>query len=711
MFAIFKKELRTYLYCVTGALFAAVNLLILGLYFMANNLIGMSPSLSPVMANVLFVLLIMIPVLTMRSLAEERKLKTDQLLLTYPVPVFKVVLGKFLALLAIFGIPVIISCIYPLVLSSYGDVAYAESYTSILGYFLFGAACLSVGLFISSLTESQVIASVLTFVVLFLTYLMSGIVSILTSGGNNAAKILNIFDFPGRLENIMSGILDLSDIFYFLTVIALMLFLTCQSILKRRYTVSKRTMKLSVYSNVLIIIVIAAAVALNFGLSRLPREYTQFDLTQDNKYTLSEESKEFIASLKDDIIIYSVGTEDMLNSYDYKEVTYTLDQYDELSKHIEVVYKDPSRDPTFTSQFSDDNIEIGSIIVTGNGKNKIISSYDMYETEMDYQTYATTKTGYDGEGQITSAIEYVITDDIPGLYLITGHGEKTLSSYPRLSNVINKQNLDVEEVNLMNLNAIPEDAGAVIIMGPTVDYTGDDIKKLSDYLEGGGNLIAAIGYTEDATPNIDKLLNSYGVERLNGIVLEGDTNYMYQTPLYLLPEVESSTITDNILRQKLLCLVPESAAFKTKDDELDDRGIERALTTSDKAYLKKDISEMTSHEKSDDDEDGAFDIADYISVSAGEEKETKLALFASDIMFTDAADATVGGANAGLISAALKDMVDVNITTAIPAKSYSNNVITVSYAVALMSGFVFILLLPVGIMILGIALWMNRRKS
>ncbi|MBQ9504502.1 MAG: hypothetical protein IJU93_05785, partial [Lachnospiraceae bacterium] len=110
-------------------------------------------------------------------------------------------------------------------------------------------------------------------------------------------------------------------------------------------------------------------------------------------------------------------------------------------------------------------------------------------------------------------------------------------------------------------------------------------------------------------------------------------------------------------------------------------------------------------------QDGPFDIADYISVSSNSGKNTNLALFASDIMFTDAVDATVGGANVQLINAALKDMIDVDITTAIPAKAYANNTVMVSYATALMYGFVFILLLPLGIMVLGVVLWAKRRKK
>ncbi len=132
MSAIIVKEVRQYLTTVTGALFAAVNLFVLGLYFMAGNLLSLNPSTAPIMSGVLFLLMIMVPILTMRILSEERKLKTDQLLFTSPLPVWQVVVGKYLAILVIFLIPTLVSALFPLVLSCFGEAALAESYTAIL---------------------------------------------------------------------------------------------------------------------------------------------------------------------------------------------------------------------------------------------------------------------------------------------------------------------------------------------------------------------------------------------------------------------------------------------------------------------------------------------------------------------------------------------------------------------------------------------------
>ncbi|MCR5627090.1 MAG: Gldg family protein [Lachnospiraceae bacterium] len=709
MFAVLKKELRSYLYSVTGCLFVAINLLVLGLYFLANNLLGMSASTAGVMANVVFVLLIMVPILTMRILSEEKHLKTDQLLFTSPVSVFKIILGKYLSLLVIFMLPVIVSCVFPLIVNNYGEASMGESYVSILAYFLFGAACLSVGLFISSLTESQVIAAVLTFIALFLTYLMSGIISILTSGGNKVAEILTVFDFNSRLNNMMKGILDIKDVVYYLSVIVVMLFFTVQSVLKRRYTVSRKTLSLTVFSNSLIVVVVAAAVIGNFFLNKLPSAMTEYDVTRDALYTLTDESRAFLNDLTDDITIYVAGTKELLENYDYKEVVQTLDQYAALSPHIKVVYKDPSTDPDFLSTLTDEELSVGSVVVTAGDRKKTVQIRDLYESTMDYQTYSQIKTGYDGEGQITSAILYVTTDDLPKLYVITGHSELTIDTFTRLNKAVSKLNIETEELNLMNVEEVPEDASAVMILDPQTDYTDDDVKKLESYLSSGGDAIVSLGYNEEGTPKLDKVFAEYGVTHENVLVIEGDEQYMYQSPLYLLPEVDSSVITEKIKGSKLLCLVPQASAFKVDETKLEAGEIEQALVTSKRSFAKKELNKDTTGQKEAGDETGPFTVAAYINT--GEDtNRTKIALFSAVSLFDDVVDQTVGGANVTLVSSALSDMVDFKIDSAIPAKSFTQSNITIPYGTALLIGLVFIIIIPLFVLIAGILLWYRRRR-
>ena len=286
MTAVYKRELRSYLTSMVGYLFIFFILLLTGIYFSAYQLAAAYPKFEYTLSALTFVFLISVPILTMRVLAEERKQKTDQLLLTAPISVWDIVFGKYLALVAVFAIPVVIMCFYPLIMSKFGTISYASAYTGILGFFLLGCANLAIGVFMSALTESQVIAAVLTFVFLFAFYMMNGISSFFSQTSMSTAvafgllivaiaiiiytmiknvlisavigvvgevalvivyvvkssifqggiqKVLNVFNLSGHYENFTNGVFDVTGIVYFISVVAICLFLTMQSIQKRRW--------------------------------------------------------------------------------------------------------------------------------------------------------------------------------------------------------------------------------------------------------------------------------------------------------------------------------------------------------------------------------------------------------------------------------------------------------------------------------------------
>lgn len=286
MKAIYKRELKSYLTSMIGYLFIFFLLVLTGIYFSAYQLSAAYPKFEYTLGSLTFVFLIGVPILTMRVFAEERKQKTDQLLLTSPVSVTGIVMGKFLALVTIFSIPVLMICIYPLVMAKYGTVDMAAQYTAILGFFLLGCTNLAVGMYLSAITESQVIASVLTFVVLFAFFMMNGISSFFSQTSMSTAmalgililavslviynmirnillsaavciigeiaviityminasvfeggiqKILSIFNLTGHFENFTNSILDVNGILYYVSFMAVCIFLTIQSIVKRRW--------------------------------------------------------------------------------------------------------------------------------------------------------------------------------------------------------------------------------------------------------------------------------------------------------------------------------------------------------------------------------------------------------------------------------------------------------------------------------------------
>jgi ABC-2 type transport system permease protein len=179
MIAIYKREVQSYFQSMIGYAFVAFLMLFTGVYFAAYNLMMGHPYFSMALSATMFVFLIAVPILTMRSFAEERKNKTDQLLLTAPVSVTDIVLGKYLAMVSVFAVPVLFSCAYPLVIYMQGNAYLTTDYAAILMYFAIGCVYIAIGMFLSSLTESQIIAAVSTFAVLLVLFLWNGILSFL----------------------------------------------------------------------------------------------------------------------------------------------------------------------------------------------------------------------------------------------------------------------------------------------------------------------------------------------------------------------------------------------------------------------------------------------------------------------------------------------------------------------------------------------------
>lgn len=287
MGAIYKKELRSYFTTVMGFIYAALFLVIIGIYYVVYNFVNMSPNFEYVVSNVEFLYIVLIPILTMRLMAEENKQKTDQLLLTSPISIGKIVVGKYLAVLSMFLIPIVIICFYPLILTAFGEVQLKVAYSGIFGFAMLGAAYLALGLFISNLTENQVIALIITAVAILLSYLMPGIATLIPSDNQTAWLVLgglflvicfilylamhnmtltlalgivgeailailyfvkpSIYDgsitklFDGlsiseKYSNFVYGILDMNAIIYYLSIIVLFLLLTVQCMKKRRWS-------------------------------------------------------------------------------------------------------------------------------------------------------------------------------------------------------------------------------------------------------------------------------------------------------------------------------------------------------------------------------------------------------------------------------------------------------------------------------------------
>ncbi len=288
MKGIYKRELKSYFYSMIGYVFIAFLVAFVGIYFMAYNLNMGYPYFSYTLSGGLFILLLAIPILTMKSFSEERRSKTDQLLLTAPVTLGQIVWGKYLAMVTVFAIPNLIFCLFPLIIKVSGQAYLKVDYCAILAYFLLGCTYIAVGMFLSSLTESQIIAAISTFGVLLVLYLWNGLLDFLpTNAVGNLVGVLLLWSLlvfavyqmaknwilaaileaigisagaavyfvrPAWMERLLPEIfgklslyngftsivndrlLDVSSLFLGVSVIALFVFLTIQTIQRRRWS-------------------------------------------------------------------------------------------------------------------------------------------------------------------------------------------------------------------------------------------------------------------------------------------------------------------------------------------------------------------------------------------------------------------------------------------------------------------------------------------
>lgn len=700
MKAVLKRELKAYFTSVIGWIFLAEFFFVFNLYFVANNLIYGTPYLSYSLSNVAFVLVIIIPILAMRSMAEDRRTKTDQLLYTAPVSIPKVIIGKFLALVAIFSIVVGAICLCPLLLSRFGNVPMAESYAAIFGIWLYGCLSIAICVFVSALTESQVIAAVLSFALLFIGFMMQQITGLISSSDNVVTKVLNALCTQTHLTNFCNGILDVTGIVYYVSGTVLFLFLTCQLVQKHRWSVSAKKIRRGVFNSSFVVIGLAIVVAVNVFANELPEKAKSVDLTSQNLYTLTDESVNLVKNLKQDVTLYVLSSEKSADD----TVARTLSNYEDVSSHIKVEYIDPAVSPNFYASYTDTAPSDGSIIVVCGNTSKVVSSSDLYQYDIDYSTYTQTKSAYDGEGQLTSAISYVTSEDLPKVYTITGHGETALDD--TFKSALEKMNISVEDLTLLQEEAIPEDAAAVIINGPTSDFSADDATKISTYLAGGGKLIVTTAYnkTED-TPNFDGILSAYDIQVTNGLVMDSDSSHYYQYPFYLLPDVASATQTSKVSNYVFM---PYAQALTNAGVHTDTITWTDLLTTSDNAYVKTDISNITTFEKKSGDQSGKFTLAANVTDS---KSGADITVVASVLAFSNDADSIVSGQNLALFKGIASTFASSDSAVSIDAKPYTYTTLSVNQSVAIMSETLLVMVLPVALIVIGIVIWYRRRRA
>ncbi len=443
-------------------------------------------------------------------------------------------------------------------------------------------------------------------------------------------------------------------------------------------------------------VVLAILIAVNILASVLPTALTKLDISSTKLYSITSSTEVVVNNLEKDVTIYWVVQSDKEDEV----IENLLGKYESLSSHITVTKKNPDVYPTFTAQYTDEDVPNNSLIVECGEKSRYISYNDIYLTDVDYTTYSYVYS-FDGEGAITSAIDYVISDELPKLYLLDGHGEAELPS--EFQTQIEKENMDLESFSLLNTDEIPEDADALLIYAPESDISDEEATLLEDYLEAGGKLLVIAGPTENGTlTNLYSVLESYGVEAADGLVVDTDReHYAFQQPYILLPDVQSNDITDPLIKAKYYAIFPLAQGLTIMGSSAT-----ALLTTSDEAFSKAAGFQLDTYEKEDGDTDGPFAVA--VSVDTG--NEGQLIWFASSYFLDEMYNAYSSGANLDLAMNALSILIGEREAVSIRSKSLSYNYLTISESAASMLKTWMIGVIPGAFVVYGVFTVIERRR-
>ena len=471
--------------------------------------------------------------------------------------------------------------------------------------------------------------------------------------------------------------------------------------------INKKTLKNGSYSVVLSVIFVVIIVVVNLIVDAFPSTYTELDVSDQQLFSIGDQTKDFLKELDKDVTIYQIaqsGSEDEV-------VSKLLKKYEEASDHIKVETKDPVVNPKFTSEYTDEEVSSNSLIVVCEDRSKVVDYNNIYESSIDYNTYSYTTSGFDGEGQITSAISYVTSDNLPVLYTLDGHGEKSLDS--TLQEDIEKANIEIKSLNLLTEESVPEDADCLMINSPSTDISEEERDAIIEYLENGGKAMIFSDYTEGSMDNFDAVLENYGVERVDGIVIEGDAqHYAMQMPYYLLPDVSSAEAVSDFSSQGYFILAPYAQGIRKLDNVRDTLTIESLLTTSDDAYSKTDLNTETL-EKTDEDIDGPFDIGVSITEKVDDDKTTQIVYYSTANLMDSQINQMVAGGNEQMITESLNWMcsTDEASTISIPSKSLEVSYLTVTAYDAAYWKICVMGLIPGVFLVVGFVVWLKRRKA
>lgn len=437
------------------------------------------------------------------------------------------------------------------------------------------------------------------------------------------------------------------------------------------------------YSTVIMVVIIAIVIAANVMFSKLPTAARNIDVSSNNLYSIGDTTHSVLDGLKNDVEIIVIKDKESTD----KRISTLLAKYADYSGHIKVTYKDPVLYPSVLTTY---DTEENNIVIKCDATDKTtkVAFSDIIVTSTSYYG-STYETSFDGEGQLTKAIDYVSNENNKLIYTISGHGESDFGK--NISELISKSNFNVKSVNLLVDNGIPDDCDMLICNQPTKDLADDELKLLREYMENGGKMAVVLADTTTKTPNFDALMADYGISKVNGHI--ADTERYYGQNVYqIFPNYSSGDITGKFGPEEYTLLF---GSLGLKVEETDGVTVDEFLTTSDKGAAVVGENDYTK---------GKYTLA-----AAATKDKSRFTVFGSASIIDD--EFTSYYKNLmdlqvfmNSITANFDDVSNISIDS-ISLQTTHNTIANGSGI-----GAIFIGIIPVALLILGFLRWFGRRK-
>ncbi len=698
MRAVFKNEFKGYFISPVGYVFIGVFVLLNSFMFVNGPIAFAKADVRYLFSNINVIAMFLIALLTMRLWAEERSRQTDRLLITSPVRVGELVMGKYLAAMCVFGVTLLISCAYPIVLFMYGEPSFAECVGGLLGFVLMWGALVAVGFLISSLTKSSTVAAAASMAALILISFTDSMAASVGSGA--AAKLIRAVSLFNRYESFEAGMINIADAVFFISVIFLLLFLTAQIVGGLNGHMKKGVQKLNtaVKTAAVVICVVLVNVIMSAVSEKLPMK---IDITKDGIYSFSEQTESILGSLDKDVEIYAAYTNSMNSEYDGYVREY-LEKYAALSDKVKVKYVDIYANPASVRQFEKDGSSVTerSVIASCGERYKVLSFADIYsQNQYDYTV------SIDMESKLTSAIATVTSKDETKIMFTEGHGEYECAL---LESAFEGAGYDCSHARLSDENSLQE-ASILVIADPTADFTEPETEVIDSFADGGGQIMY-FGSPGDTIPErLAAYLSDWGVVFNDDYIVENDKGYLFRTSdgIYApAPIIAKSEITDSIISRKLSYVAPISRSLELKKSNAYNTFFTKLLTTTKNSWGKRNYGAGASANKEDGDTEGPLTIA---AIAERGDGARLLALGSLASLESAELMSQSSYANSDFILNAVAYMTGASDTIGIRAKQISAGELAMTKRRTEVVTAVLLYLIPGLIFAAGIVVWLRRR--